>query len=62
MLKIILVALAVIVVVLAVVVALQPADFRVARSATMSVPASVVFAQVNDLHKWEAISKKAWLA
>ena len=54
MLKIILIALAVIVVVLVVVVALQPAEFRVARSATMSAPAPVVFAQVNDLRKWEA--------
>ena len=54
MLRIILIALGLIVVVLVVVVALQPADFRVARSATMSGPAPVVFSQVNDLHKWEA--------
>jgi hypothetical protein len=54
MLRIILIALGLIVVVLVVVVALQPADFRVARSATMSAPAPVVFSQVNDLHKWEA--------
>ena len=54
MLRIILIALGFIVVVLVVVVALQPADFRVARSATMSAPATVVFSQVNDLHKWEA--------
>lgn len=56
MLKIILTTLAVIVVVFVVVVALQPAEFRVARSATMSAQAPVVFAQVNDLHKWEAWS------
>ena len=54
MLRIILIALGFMVVVLVVVVALQPADFRVARSATMSAPAPVVFSQVNDLHKWEA--------
>lgn len=54
MLRIILIALGLVVVVLVVVVALQPADFRVARSATMSAPAPVVFSQVNDLHKWEA--------
>jgi len=54
MLKIILIALGVIIVVLAVVVTLQPAEFRVARSATMSAPAPVIFGQVNDLHKWEA--------
>jgi len=54
MLKIILIALAVMVVVLVAVVALQPAEFRVVRTATMSAPAPVVFAQVNDLRKWEA--------
>ena len=53
MLKFILIAVAVIAVVLAAVVALQPAEFRVVRSATLSAPAPVVFAQVNDLHKWE---------
>jgi uncharacterized protein YndB with AHSA1/START domain len=54
MLKKILIALAVIVVVLVVIVMLQPSEFRVARSTTISAPAPVVFAQVNDLHKWEA--------
>ena len=54
MLKIILIAVAVIIVVLAVIVALQPSEFRVARSATISAPASAVFALVNDFHKWEA--------
>ena len=54
MLKIILIALAVIIVVLAVVVAMQPAEFRVARSATMSAPPQAIFTQVDDLRKWEA--------
>ena len=54
MLKIILISLAVIVVVFVVIVALQPSEFRVARSATMSAPPAAVFAQVNDFHKWEA--------
>jgi uncharacterized protein YndB with AHSA1/START domain len=54
MLKTILVALAVIIVVLVVIVALQPSDFRVARSTTISAPPPAVFAQVNDFHKWEA--------
>ena len=54
MLKKILIAVAVIIVVLAVIVALQPSEFRVARSATISAPAPAVFAQVNDFHKWEA--------
>ena len=54
MLKKILIALAVIVVVFIVIVALQPSDFRVARSTTISAPPPAVFAQVNDFHKWEA--------
>ena len=54
MLKIILISLATIVVVLAVIVALQPAEFRVARSTTISAPPPAVFAQVNDFHNWEA--------
>jgi uncharacterized protein YndB with AHSA1/START domain len=54
MLKKILIAVAVIIVVLVVIVALQPTEFRVARSTTISAPAPAVFAQVNDFHKWEA--------
>ena len=54
MLKKILIALAVIIVVLVVIVALQPSDFRVTRSTTISAPPPAVFAQVNDFHKWQA--------
>ena len=61
MLKKILIALAVIVVVFAVIVALQPSEFRVARTATISAPPPAVFAQVNDFHKWEAWSPWAKL-
>jgi hypothetical protein len=43
------------------VVSMQPADFRVARSATIAAPAPAVFAQVNDLHNWEAWSPWAKL-
>src|SRR5881296_4347533 len=50
----ILIAIAVIVIVFVVVVAMQPSEFRVARSATISAPPPAVFAQVNDFHKWEA--------
>jgi uncharacterized protein YndB with AHSA1/START domain len=50
----ILIAVAIIVVVFVVIVALQPSEFRVARSATISAPPPAVFAQVNDFHKWEA--------
>src|SRR2546423_12563373 len=56
MLTKVLIALAVIVVVLVIVVAMQSSEFRVTRTATISAPAAVVFAQVNDFHKWEAWS------
>jgi len=52
----ILIGIAVIVAGLVVVVALRPAEFRVERATTISAPPPVVFAQVNDFHKWEAWS------
>lgn len=39
-----------------VVVAMQPSDFSVSRSTTVSAPSEIVFEQVNDLHKWQAWS------
>jgi len=56
MLKKFLIAIAAIIVVFVVVVALQPSEFRIVRSATISAPAPAVFAQVNDFHNWEAWS------
>jgi hypothetical protein len=44
------------VLVFAVFVALQPADFRVERSATMRAPATATYAQVNDFQNWRAWS------
>ena len=61
MLKKILITLVAIVVVFLGVVAVQPSEFRVVRSATISAPAPAVFAQVNDLHKWQAWSPWAKL-
>lgn len=61
MLKKILIALVLIIVVFAIVVATRPAEFRIARSTTIAAPAEVVFAQVNDLHKWDAWSPWAKL-
>jgi len=61
MLKKILIAIAAIVVVFVVVVAIQPSEFRIVRSATISAPAPAVFAQVNDFHNWEAWSPWAKL-
>jgi hypothetical protein len=49
MLKKILTALAAIVVIFVIVVALQPADFRVERTTTIAAPQAELFAQVNDL-------------
>jgi hypothetical protein len=36
------------------VVALQPAEFSVVRTLTMAAPPQAVFAQVDDLRKWDA--------
>jgi hypothetical protein len=58
---IVLIVLAVIVVVFVAIVAMQPADFRITRSATMSAPAADAFAQVNDFHNWDAWSPWAKL-
>jgi len=52
----ILIGLVVIVMVFVAIVALRPSEFRVERSAVVSAPPAVVFAQVNDLHKWEGWS------
>ena len=48
-------------VVFLVVVALQPNDYRVTRSATMNAAPATVFAEVNDFHRWEAWSPWAKL-
>ncbi len=61
MLKKILIALALLILGFVVVVALQPSDFRVERSTTVAAPQAEVFAQVNDLHKWDAWSPWAKL-
>lgn len=61
MLKKILLALLVILAVLAVVVAMQPNEFRVERSATIAASDSLVFSLVNDFHEWEAWSPWAKL-
>jgi hypothetical protein len=49
----ILVALVVIVGVFLAIVAIQPSEFTVSRSATIAAPASAVFPFVNDLHQWD---------
>lgn len=57
----ILIGVAVIIVVFVIVVAVQPAQYRVVRSASIAVPPTTVFPHVNDFHKWEAWSPWAKL-
>jgi len=57
----ILLGLAAILVVLLIVIATQPAEFRVERSATIAAPPEEVFAQVNDFHAWKEWSPWAKL-
>jgi uncharacterized protein YndB with AHSA1/START domain len=56
MLKKILIGIAVLIAGFLAVVAIQPAEFRVARSATIGAPPEKVFAQVNDFRQWGAWS------
>ena len=51
--KIALVIAIVVVGAFAAVVAMQPNDFSISRSAVIAAPAEQVFAQVNDFHLWE---------
>lgn len=44
--------LVVVLVALAAAIATRPDTFRVERSATIAAPADVVFAQLNDFHRW----------
>lgn len=57
----VLLALAVIVVGLVIVIAMQPSEFRIERSATIAAPPEEVFAQVNDFHAWKEWSPWAKL-
>jgi uncharacterized protein YndB with AHSA1/START domain len=61
LLKRILMALGAIIVVFLGVVAMQPSDFRVVRTTTITAPPQAVFSQVNDFHKWEEWSPWAKL-
>ena len=58
---VILAAIAVIIAAFAVFVALQPAEFRIERTATIAASPPDVFAQVNDFHNWQAWSPWAKL-
>ena len=56
MLKWTLLGLGGVIVVFLIVVAMQPSDFKVERSATLRAPATAAFAQVNDFQNWLAWS------
>ena len=53
--------IAIIVIGFVIVVAMQPNEFRISRSAKMAAPPATVFAQVNDYHNWDAWSPWATL-
>ncbi|MEJ0088464.1 MAG: SRPBCC family protein [Limisphaerales bacterium] len=61
MLTTVLILVAIAIVIVITLVAMRPDDFRVTRSTTVAAPSAVVFAQVNDFHKWEAWSPWAKL-
>ena len=61
MLKKILIALLAVIAIFLIVVALQPSEFHVERTASMAAPPATVFDQVNDFHKWDAWSPWAKL-
>jgi uncharacterized protein YndB with AHSA1/START domain len=61
MFKKILIGLVLLVIVAVIVVAVQPAVYRIERSATINAPPAEVFPHVNDFHKWEAWSPWAKL-
>lgn len=54
--KILLIALPALIVIFLIVVALQPADYKVARSTSIAAAPDAVFAHINDLHKFQAWS------
>ena len=61
MLKLVAVGFAALAAVFVVVVSLQPAELRVARSTTVSAPPAAAFAQLNDLHafnQWSPFAKR----
>ena len=59
--KRILLGLAVIAIAFVIIVAVQPSDFRITRTAKISAPAATVFEQVNDFRNWNAWSPWAKL-
>jgi uncharacterized protein YndB with AHSA1/START domain len=61
MLKKLLILLVLLIAGFAVYIAMQPSEFRVERTVSIAAPPAVVFAHVEDLHKWETWSPWAKL-
>ncbi len=61
MIKKILSGLVIVVALLVIFIALQSSTYHVERTATINAPSPVVFAQVNEFHKWNAWSPWAKL-
>lgn len=61
MLKKIFLGLIALVVIFAIVVTMQSASYRILRAVKIAAPPSIVFAEVNDFHKWDAWSPWAKL-
>ena len=53
MIKKVLLGLVAVIAIFLAVAAMQPADFRISRSATIAAPSSALFEQINDLHKFQ---------
>jgi hypothetical protein len=53
------IAVAVVIFVFVVMVIIQPDDFKIVRSVSISAPPAVIFPYVNDLHKWQEFSSWA---
>lgn len=53
MIKMIVIGVVVLIAVLAFVVSRQPEEYSVTRSLLINAPASTIFAEVNDFHRWE---------
>jgi hypothetical protein len=53
MFKKILIGLAAVLVILIVVIAMQPADFKIERQTVVAAPPEIVFGQVNDFRNWK---------
>lgn len=55
------IALVIAVALVAVVIAMQPASYRVVRTTTIAAPPAAIYARISDFHNWNAWSPWAKL-